>query len=456
MKITKAIRIKESLYIDALKEKVNKYNVFFFLNICRAFSLDTLKKYIMSLLKNNFITFSQTDSFNACDNKTFQSIIKSSELNVSNEIEVFQAVISWVSYDEKNRRSFMCDLLKTVRLPLLPPEVIKRVVGNHPLCKSCQNCSEYIKHVVEKMSDSNKPESTDQQFQNRCSVNKYVPFKFAKNMKDQKAFFETGAGFIVEQLGSKRSSLQVNNFAYRFNERRGLRVISKYDKKWKQILPEDFVEEHAVCYFMKKLYVLGGAEYNDRRGVWDDPLKRCYSYDPKTDRMRRTRSMKEDRMAHSCVVFNGRIVVTGGCTNVKKSVEAYCHFEDRWTYMPAMTRERWGHASVSNGNRMYVIGGNKGMKFRRSCEGFDLVSGRFTYVKPMLRPVSARETFWSNGKIFVWVKREKVYEDFYFFTNRRKDQTEGVFVYDVNADRWTSASVQILASIPPLSVVHRF
>ena len=62
----------------------------------------------MSVLKNNFFTFSQTESLNACDYPTFQNIINSSEPNVSNEIEVFQAVVSWVSYDKKKTEEVLC------------------------------------------------------------------------------------------------------------------------------------------------------------------------------------------------------------------------------------------------------------------------------------------------------------------------------------------------------------
>ena len=62
---------------------------------------------------------------------------------------------------------------------------------------------------------------------------------------------------------------------------------------------------------------------------------------------------KEKR--HYITVFEEKLVVTGGAfTN---SVEAYDYYENKWTYLPDMIEERHYHASVSMGNKLFVIGG---------------------------------------------------------------------------------------------------
>ena len=415
-----------------LKEKINKRNVFFFLNICKAFSLKTLCEYIMSVLKNNFITFSKTSNFNAFDYVTFQNIINSSELNVSNEIEVFEAVISWVSYDVTNRKKFTCDLLKTVRLPLLPTAVVETIVGNHPFWKNCRCCREHVEGVLVRKGTSSLVVATDPQFQNRWCANQYVPYMFASATK--RVFFESDAGFTVEKLGSSRSALQVNDFAYRFDRFQRLKIISKYDKKWKQInLVED---QYAACFFMKKLYIVGGAELDKRLAMYD-PLKKCRCYDPKTGGMRRIERLRKARFGHSCVVFNGRMVVTGD--NLKKSVEAYDHFEGEWTCMAGLTARRYHHGSVAAGNKLCVVGGTC-RKILQSCEAFDLGSGKFARLVELV-PLGAapiRDAFGANGKIVV-----------------RMGEGE-VFVCDAAVGEWCSA-VGVPESIPLFpSVVRRY
>ena len=59
------------------------------------------------------------------------------------------------------------------------------------------------------------------------------------------------------------------------------------------------------------------------------------------------------------------------------SVEAFDYFENIWTYLPDMIEKRFSHASVSMGNKMFVIAG-----FQQStCEQFDSCSRMFSYIK---------------------------------------------------------------------------
>ena len=92
--------------------------------------------------------------------------------------------------------------------------------------------------------------------------------------------------------------------------------------------------------------------------------------------MRRIERLRKARFGHSCVVFNGRVVATGGCDNLKKSVEAYDHFEGEWTCMAGLTARRYHHGSVAAGNKLCVVGGTC-RKILQSCEAFDLRSGKF-------------------------------------------------------------------------------
>ena len=63
-----------------------------------------------------------------------------------------------------------------------------------------------------------------------------------------------------------------------------------------------------------------------------------------------------ERQYHSCVVFDGKIVVTGGIYDCEVSVEAYDHHLNEWTYMPDLLEGKVGHGSVAMGNKFYVIG----------------------------------------------------------------------------------------------------
>lgn len=50
-------------------------------------------------------------------------LLKSDDLNVPTEQDVFHALISWVQYDFATREKNIPELLGLIRLPLLPPAV---------------------------------------------------------------------------------------------------------------------------------------------------------------------------------------------------------------------------------------------------------------------------------------------------------------------------------------------
>ena len=70
--------------------------------------------------------------------------------------------------------------------------------------------------------------------------------------------------------------------------------------------------------------------------------------------------MNEARCYASCVVFEGKIVVSGGYNDNDRTlntVEAYDHIANSWTNMPNMIERRDRHKLVSIKNKLFVLGG---------------------------------------------------------------------------------------------------
>ena len=57
------------------------------------------------------------------------NLLKSDDLNVPSEQEVFHALMEWVQHDFPNRELHIPDLLALIRLPLLKPAVIFFLIG---------------------------------------------------------------------------------------------------------------------------------------------------------------------------------------------------------------------------------------------------------------------------------------------------------------------------------------
>ena len=68
--------------------------------------------------------------------------------------------------------------------------------------------------------------------------------------------------------------------------------------------------------------------------------------------------MNEFRYNASCVVFEGKIVVSGGCNENDEdlnTVEAYDHINDSWTKMPNMIEEKYCHKSIAIKNKLFIV-----------------------------------------------------------------------------------------------------
>lgn len=51
------------------------------------------------------------------------SLLKSDDLNVVTEENVFESLMTWVQHDSANREQYLPTLLKLIKLPLLSSEV---------------------------------------------------------------------------------------------------------------------------------------------------------------------------------------------------------------------------------------------------------------------------------------------------------------------------------------------
>ena len=176
---------------------------------------------------------------------------------------------------------------------------------------------------------------------------------------------------------------------------------------------------------MDKLYVTGGLD------KFADDTRHCVSFDLKTTERTILKEMETARSYHSCVVFAGKIVVTGGLGwfETGGSVEAYDYFENKWSYMPDLIEGRESHGSLAMGDKLYVIGG----AYAQSCEVFNYISNKFTLFKPMLGEyndlnVYKYSFFRIKDKIIVKYDTEDKEED-------------NVYIYDTKEDRWSSTSV---------------
>lgn len=84
---------------------------------------DSLMKVAMDFTCQNFAHVCRNQEFFQLNPEQLSKILASDDLNVLSEHEVFEALVSWVQFDQAARNEHVPELLALIRLPLLQPAV---------------------------------------------------------------------------------------------------------------------------------------------------------------------------------------------------------------------------------------------------------------------------------------------------------------------------------------------
>ena len=75
-------------------------------------------------------------------------LLRSDDLNVKWETQVFEALVTWSRYDLAKRNKFLPKLLSLIRLPLLTPQFLVDNVERSPLFRELPQCRELIMEAM--------------------------------------------------------------------------------------------------------------------------------------------------------------------------------------------------------------------------------------------------------------------------------------------------------------------
>ena len=122
------------------------------------------------------------------------------------------------------------------------------------------------------------------------------------------------------------------------------------------------------------------------------------------------------------------------------SVEAYDYYENKLTYLPDMIERRDLHASVSMGNKIFVIGGFS----TSNCEVFDSTSKKFTSIKCLKKTCHG---------CFQAVCLDNILVVFNIPINSGKGQ---IYVYDTECNEYSAVNSEISEKLVHVSCVKYY
>ena len=364
---------------DIIESSINVENALFVFEGSILFNLPRLK---VSALKCIFRWFSYLVSNKKhYDLKfdSFRSLLFSSALDITSEMEVVIAADSWIKHDYKQRNKFAKELIKQIRLPLLSKACLEKLLPDYSSFSSCEDSRRYINNAIENQSlDTYDPNSIGNQARYCSQENFEIILSEEHNLYKLENSKSSYAIKRVENLlkldTSTYRSIFINgviylmgpHFTYAYSTIKG-ELIEKNRSGEKHL-----TVNASICNFMGKINIIGGWHANGRR---------LTIYDPELDTWEERAEMSVNKINVAFSVFCGKLVVTGGFIRVQhlmlrstNTVEIYDHFSNKWSPMPEMIEEKCYHDSVSIGSKLYVI------SYESCCEVFDYFSNVFVRI----------------------------------------------------------------------------
>ncbi|XP_077290268.1 kelch-like protein 23 [Arctopsyche grandis] len=340
------------------------------LEVLRLSDDQKLKKIALDLTVENFNTLCKITDFLNLPVSIVSEILKSNELNVASEEDVFKSLKLWVNFDDENRRSELLNLMSSVRLTLIPVQrLITEII---PYCYSSLDCMIIVNKAMQSMLLRN-PQSP-----HRRDVHRKGTYKLAV-VGSWMIHQNTIDIYDAEQdTWTQSKDIGINKWGYGLvlvdncimiiggfssNTSKIVECIDLKDGQKYPLQPLNDARYGLVAVALNQdhstdVYVICGAR------SWDVPLNSVERWNSKKRIWETDIAPTLQALLLPCAsVINGRIYMTGGYTFIDKQhrsineVQMYVPETNTWSYRAPMIQERAEHKSVVMNGKLYVVGG---------------------------------------------------------------------------------------------------
>ncbi|CAC5382987.1 unnamed protein product [Mytilus coruscus] len=372
---------------------------------------------VMVAVCDQFNTFRHEGVFLEIDFETLITILSSDNLNISTELDVFEAAIRWIAHNIMNRKQYLIRLMQCVRFAYMTPTELFHcnertdILKGDSLCKQMllealwiatakMLCKEDPYNFVvpkQRIATLNKPLATrpaQQQEMHHSETPMHTPKKQSAG-GSRKVDVEVQSPIMTprfqrsEPQDDTKQTLQDVIVIGGFNPSSSRAAVSaksieRYDKSnnaWKHYseLPEPRLH-YAVTILNGKIYVTGGIDPRMKIKL-PIPSTDSFVYDIKCNAWIKIMSMNTARMYHSLCSLCGMVYAIGGQdgdNSVLNTVECYNPMTDNWFFVKSMPTARLGAAVGNLDGIMFVTGGygenisrTSGMPVLDTVESFD-------------------------------------------------------------------------------------
>ena len=407
--------IADYLIIPSLKSKASNFlesslnasNCLALESLATQYNCTSLKQAAVAFKFENFVAVAKSEDFKTFDAESIKELICKDEINVSDEEEVYQAVIAWVKHDLPSRECLLPELLKCIRLFSMSKYSLRNILDDELVSKNL-TCTRVVINALDFFFFPGR-------FQNislkpRLSLEKYEQvvvltggFKSGP-LKDTRCFVPSSLSWVslpmMPHPNSHHGAAVCGGLLYIMGGANSAPVcyFNPKQNRWSSLGTMLKLKSCSVTCFHEELYVIGG------EGSWQS----VEIFNPVLEKWRQGSLMETHRAGHSSVLLQGCIYVIAGHdgTVCQNSVECYNPLTDQWNKVSSMSKaRRFAASAVTAAEKIIVVGGFGDMTvttIEPSCEMFDPSTNQWSLVSSPLNPRAVHGVVSIDDKVYLF------------------------------------------------------
>ena len=397
-----------------LKDSISIENWSTIYSAAEIYRNDCLLHHMSRFISENLREIVQTDDFKMLKVSSVFHIVQNLDRKLIKEVFIYEAVMSWIQHEEKNRKSELPKMFDLMELEKLPCEFLEDVVACDNLIKTNLNCINKVAYSITRQFKKMRMKESgskllrvggfDTVSENATKVEEiYNLFSKKYPTLPYDLFFCCALIFqdFVYCIGGSmdKHSDETTNRVIRMN-------IKEMQMKWE-----------GVASMTEKRALMGAARYENyvvvAGGLGNEKLSvnSVNIYDPTSDKWQQIAKLDQARCGHQLVACDESLFAIGGCNKIVDdnkyftSVEKLTSLDEKWKNASSMNVSRAFFAAVNCNGAVYAIGGRQEHKdaviILDSVEKLIPGNDTWTFVANMKYKRESHAACVMKGKIFV-------------------------------------------------------
>ncbi|XP_049954201.1 kelch-like protein 5 isoform X1 [Schistocerca serialis cubense] len=359
---------------------------------------DDLMKAAHDYTTEHFMEVINREEFTKLSADEVEKLLKSDDLNVPCEENVFNALMTWIAHDEETRKKDVSRLLGLIKLPLLSPAFIVDCIEGNIIFKEDSVCRELVMEALKyHLLPERRPRLQSVRTRPRKST--------------------VGSLYAVGGLDGTL----------------GLTSIEKYDlraNKWSNVGHMNCRRlQFGVAVIDGRLYVVGG-----RDGLKTLNTAECFDFRARTWNV--LPPMATHRHGLGVAVLEGPLYAVGGHDgwSYLNTVERWDPQARQWSFVASMFTQRSTVGVAVLNSKLYAVGGRDGSSCLRSVECYDPHTNKWTACAPMAKRRGGVGVGVANGYLYALGGHDAP------ISNPSASRFSCVERYDPKSDTWTTVA----------------